>query len=160
MQQLGLQSRGISAISSIKIVPLSHISNFPALVRSAPVNRPRSYPNSSLSNSSLARAAQFILTNLNPDLTRKLVDQPGGHLFSSSALANDKHGNIHLRQQLCLRAELAHGWTSRDKERLITALLDVLIAISRSALLPLCLRDIKWCLMTASSCSFCRGRTR
>ena len=53
----------ISPISSSNIVPVSACSNLPIRVVAAPVNAPRSWPNSSLSSSSAGSAAQFTFTN-------------------------------------------------------------------------------------------------
>jgi hypothetical protein len=53
----------MSPHSSRKSVPPSLASNFPSRRATAPVNAPFSWPNSSLSTSSRASAAQFILTN-------------------------------------------------------------------------------------------------
>jgi hypothetical protein len=53
----------MSPISSRKIVPPSATSNKPRFFATAPVNAPRSWPNSSLSINSGGIAAQLTLTN-------------------------------------------------------------------------------------------------
>ena len=55
--------RLMSPISSRKIVPPSATSNLPRRSATAPVNAPRTWPNSSLSMSSSGIAAQFTSTN-------------------------------------------------------------------------------------------------
>ena len=62
VEQLGLQERGISPISSSMIVPRLANSNLPTRDDCAPVKAPRSCPNSSLSSSSDGRAAQLTFT--------------------------------------------------------------------------------------------------
>ncbi len=59
---LAWRGSGSSLISSRKMVPLLASSNFPGFSRWAPVKAPRSYPNSSLSKSSLGSAAEFTFT--------------------------------------------------------------------------------------------------
>src|SRR5271167_4162172 len=60
---LGCSSTGRSPISSRKIVPVSAISNLPARRSEAPVNDPRSCPNSSLSSRPCGIAEQLTATN-------------------------------------------------------------------------------------------------
>ena len=62
----------ISAISSRKIVPPPAASNRPISRRTAPVNAPRSWPNSSLSNRVSGREAQ--LTARNGAALRPLIE--------------------------------------------------------------------------------------
>ena len=59
---LAWRGSGSSLISSRKMVPLLASSNLPGFSRWAPVKAPRSYPNSSLSKSSLGSAAEFTFT--------------------------------------------------------------------------------------------------
>ena len=76
---------GIELISSRKIVPWWAISNFPGCPSVlAPVNAPRSYPNSSLSASSSGIAAQLTVTK-GPFARRSLVvDRLGEELLPRS----------------------------------------------------------------------------
>ena len=62
-RSLACSGKLMSPISSRNIVPWLANSNLPGLCWSAPVNAPRSKPNSSDSSSSVGSAAQFTLTN-------------------------------------------------------------------------------------------------
>lgn len=62
-QQLGLQARGISDISSRRMVPPSASSNLPGWAAMAPVKEPFSWPNRVASSMLSGIAAQLIAMN-------------------------------------------------------------------------------------------------
>src|SRR6266498_1093663 len=82
-------STGTSPISSRKSVPPSASSKRPGFEPTAPVNAPRSYPNSSLSTRSFGMAAQFTLMSGLSRLHDDLVDRldRGGLAHEGRALA-------------------------------------------------------------------------
>ena len=71
-----------SPISSRKIVPPCATSNRPGLARSAPVNAPRSWPNSSLCSRLSCSAAHSTTTNGRSRARAARVDQLGDHLLA------------------------------------------------------------------------------
>ena len=77
----------------------------PSRRRSAPVNAPFSWPNSSLSSRLSGTAAQFTATNGPPAPAARPVDRPGDELLAGAALAQQQHGGVALGD----RADLAHG---------------------------------------------------
>ena len=89
-----------SPTSSRKIVPPSASSNLPRRSAAAPVNAPFSWPNSSLSISSVGIAAQLTLTN-GPGRERALAMHVRREQFLARArLAREQHADVrprHLR---------------------------------------------------------------
>ncbi len=69
-------------------------SNLPGLCWMAPVNAPRSNPNSSDSSSSDGSAAQLTLTNGLVPPRRRLVDGARDQLLAGTALAANQHGDV------------------------------------------------------------------
>src|SRR5205807_2081338 len=98
------------------MVPLSASSNLPGFSLVAPVKAPRSWPNSSLSRSSLGSAAQLIFTNGLPRRTRRR--RAGGLLGGADGSAAALDGLAQLFRldgldQVVARAEphrLDHGF--------------------------------------------------
>ena len=87
---LGCNSSGRSPISSRNSVPAPAISNLPARRSAAPVNAPRSWPNSSLSSRPCGMAEQ--LTATNGARRRALeVDRARHQFLAGAALAADQH---------------------------------------------------------------------
>src|SRR5438874_10842641 len=95
----------ISAISSRKIVPLLASSNFPGLLRTAPVKAPCSNPNSSDSSNSpesgvgkevVARMIHLRPKRRNHPLLAQM-DHPRAHLLAYVAFSTDQHPHRHRR---------------------------------------------------------------
>ena len=72
-------------------MPRCATSSSPARARFAPVNAPRSWPNSSLSSSDSARPAQLTATNSCARRGPARVDQPGDELLAGAGLALEDH---------------------------------------------------------------------
>ena len=53
------------------------------------------------------------------------MDQTGNRAFSTSGLSQNEHGNICLRQQFSLRAELLHDGTDAEEEFVLAECLDI-----------------------------------
>ena len=85
---------GMSPTSSRNSVPPSAYSNLPLRSRSAPVNAPLTWPNSSLSRmfSLERRAVQRPRTACSPRAV--LVDRLGHQLLAGAGLALDQHGGV------------------------------------------------------------------
>ena len=83
---------GISPISSRKSVPPVAASNRPGLSRSAPVNAPLTYPNSSDSSRFSGMAPQFTGDERAVAAVALVVDQAGDELLAGAALAGDQDG--------------------------------------------------------------------
>ena len=83
-------------------------SNRPTLSRSAPVNAPLTWPNSSLSSRLGDRAAQWTLTNGRPARGLVVVDRLGEQLLAGAALAADQHRGRAGGDLAHLLQELAH----------------------------------------------------
>ena len=100
-QDLGLHARsGMSPISSRKSVPSRASSKRPGLARTAPVNAPRSWPNSSDSSRPSGIAAQFTGTN-GPSLRAlEPVDGAGQDFLAGAALALDEDRHVGGRRAL------------------------------------------------------------
>src|ERR1700728_5178943 len=49
----------------------------------------------------------------------QLVDQPPQNFLAGSALAQEKHGNIYIRHECGLGANLAHGGAGSDEENVV-----------------------------------------
>jgi hypothetical protein len=81
----------MSPISSSSSVPPWASSKRPFFCPVAPVNAPRSCPNSSLSISSRGIAAQLTLMNGPLAPLARLVDRPRHQLLAGAALALDQH---------------------------------------------------------------------
>ena len=89
-------------------------SNLPIRWRSAPVNAPFSWPNSSLSSSASGMAAQLIARNGRSARLRVLVDGAGDQFLAGAALAEDQHVHV-LRGDAADRlAHLLHGRAAAD----------------------------------------------
>ena len=102
----------MSPISSRKSVPPSACSNLPMRLRSAPVNAPFSWPNSSLSRSDSGIAAQLIARNGFVGAGGVLVDRAGDEFLAGAALAEDQHRHV-LRGDAADRlVHLLHGRAS------------------------------------------------
>ncbi len=82
----------MSPTSSRKSVPLSASSKRPFLSRSAPVNAPRTWPNSSLSSSVSVSAAQFSERNGLRARGPLRVDRARDQLLAGARLALDEDG--------------------------------------------------------------------
>ena len=86
-----------SPTSSRKMVPPSASSNLPRRMAAAPVNAPFSWPNSSLSMSSVGMAAQLTFTN-GPGRERALaMDVRRQQLLARPRLAREQHADIRSR---------------------------------------------------------------
>ena len=81
-------------------------SNLPACCRSAPVNEPRSCPNSSESSSVSGRLAQFVCTNGPFSGGERPWIRRAGERLARPALAREQHGDVGLG------AETMRGETS------------------------------------------------
>ena len=116
---------GSSPISSRKSVPPSASSNRPGLLSVAPVNAPRTWPNSSLSNSVSTTAEQLTVTKRRsrrgPDLMQRARDE----LLAGAGLAGDERG-AHVRRQPANHAEqLLHHRAAADHAAELEPLGDV-----------------------------------
>ena len=107
----------ISPISSRNIVPWFANSNLPGFCWIAPVNAPRSKPNSSDSSSSVGSAAQFTFTNGLSRRERASVDRAGDELLAGAALAADQHGDVGVRDALDQLADLGHALAVAEEHR-------------------------------------------
>ena len=72
-------------------MPFDASSNLPSCCRCAPVNAPRSWPNSALSASSRGIAARLTAMNGASGVARLAVNQPRQQLLAGAALAEDQH---------------------------------------------------------------------
>ena len=79
-------------------MPPSACSKTPTLVSIAPVNAPRTWPNSSLSNSVSTTAEQLIVTNRRALRGPSAVQRARHQLLAGAGLAGDQHG-AHVRRQ-------------------------------------------------------------
>ena len=124
-------SSDMSPISSRKSVPPSASSNRPRRRATAPVNAPRSWPNSSDSISSSGMAAQLTSTN-GPSRARRLrVDGARDQLLARAALAVDEDAPVGRRRDGDLLAQLL------DEAALADDLLAALELLAQVAVLPL-----------------------
>ena len=120
----------MSPTSSMNTVPPWACSNLPMRRRSAPVNAPRSWPNSSLSSSGSGMAAQLIARKGASAAAAVLIDRPGHQLLSRPAFAEDQHGHV-LRGDAADRlVELLHR--RRAAHQLVAFRLRLLLARDRS----------------------------
>ena len=87
----------MSPTSSRKSVPPLACSKRPVRWRSAPVNAPRSWPNSSDSSSVSGSAAQFTLTNGPPARGDAAWIRPGDQLLAGAGLAGEQHRRARRR---------------------------------------------------------------
>ena len=77
-------------------------------VVAAPVNAPRSWPNSSLSSSSAGSAAQLTLTNGRLRRVERWWIARADQLLADAALAADQHGDVAVGHLLDDRRDAAH----------------------------------------------------
>ena len=89
-------------------MPPSASSNLPRRSATAPVNAPRTWPNSSLSISSSGIAAQFTSTNGRRAARLDRVDRPRDQFLAGAVLAVDQHAAVGRRRHRHLLAQLAH----------------------------------------------------
>ena len=89
-------------------MPPSATSNLPRRSATAPVNAPRTWPNSSLSISSSGIAAQLTSTNVAVAPAAQRVDRPRDQLLAGAVLAVDQHAAVGRRRHRDLLAQLAH----------------------------------------------------
>src|ERR1700682_3210843 len=99
----------MSPISSRNIVPWLANSNLPGLFWIAPVNAPRSKPNSSDSRSSVGSAAQFTLTNGFLARGRGGGGRPRDELLARSGLSANQHRDVGVGHALDQIAHLDHA---------------------------------------------------
>ena len=85
-------------------MPPSACSNMPTLVSLAPVNAPRTWPNSSLSNSVSTTAEQLSGMKRRAWRGPSRVQRLGDQLLAGAGLAGDQHG-AHVRRQAADRIE-------------------------------------------------------
>jgi hypothetical protein len=104
-------SGSISPISSRNRVPPSASSMSPGFIPAAPVNAPRSCPNSSLSSTSRGSVAAVDGHEGLIPAGRAIVDRAGDQLPAGAALAEDQHRGLgrrdavdHAEHVECMRA--------------------------------------------------------
>ena len=100
---------GMSPASSKNTVAPSASSNNPCRDPSAPVNAPRTWPNSSLSTSVGLSEARWIGTNGSLGPRRMAMNGPGDQLLAGAAFAGDQHRGIGRRDQRDALEHLLHG---------------------------------------------------
>ena len=83
-------------------------SNLPARCSVAPVNAPRSWPNSSLSSSSRGIAEQLMRDERPAPARRVVVDDLGDELLAGAALALDEHRRVGIRDAADRLVDLLH----------------------------------------------------
>ena len=101
---LACVASGMSPISSRNSVPPLAAAKRPSRRRSAPVNAPFSWPNSSDSSRVSGTAAQFTARNRPPRRRARPVDGLRHELLAGAALPQQEHGGVALGH----RADLAH----------------------------------------------------
>ena len=89
-------------------MPPSATSNLPRRSATAPVNAPRTWPNSSLSISSSGIAAQLTSTNGAGAPAAERVDRARDQLLAGAVLAVDQHAAVGRRGHRDLLAQLPH----------------------------------------------------
>ena len=98
-QHLGLRlRRSCRRLRRGRSCPRSAISNLPICFSVAPVNAPRSWPNSSDSISSSGIAAQLTWTNRSLRAQAAAMDRPRDQFLADAALAEDQHGRVGRRR--------------------------------------------------------------
>ena len=107
----------MSPISSRNIVPWLANSNLPGLCWIAPVNAPRSKPNSSDSSSSVGSAAQFTLTNGLSRRSDEAAERPRDQLLAGAALAADQDGDVGVGDALDQVPDLGHPLAVAEEHR-------------------------------------------
>ena len=105
---LAWSAGGMSPTSSSSSVPPSASSNRPILRRSAPVNDPFSWPNSSLSSSESFKTAQLSATNGPARRRVGRVDRLGDQLLARPGLALDQDRRADRADLLDQVEDLAH----------------------------------------------------
>ena len=93
-------------------MPPSASANLPFLVVVAPVNAPRTWPNSSDSSSVSGIAAQFTLMSGMLALRAAVVDRARDQLLAGAGLAGDEH------RALGLARPARRGWITSSIARL------------------------------------------
>ena len=111
---LAWSASGISPISSRNSVPPFAASKKPTLRRSAPVNAPFSWPNSSLSSSDSGSAAQLMPRWAPRCAARALVDRFGHELLADAGLAEDQHGHRGVGDAIDERVHAPHRGIDHD----------------------------------------------
>ena len=81
-------------------MPFDASSNFPSCWRCAPVNAPRSWPNSALSASSRGNRREVHRDERRLGVARLAVNEPRQQLLAGAALAEDQHRRRQLRDLL------------------------------------------------------------
>ena len=142
----------MSPISSRNIVPWLANSNLPGLCWMAPVNAPRSKPNSSDSSSSVGSAAQFTFTNGLSRAERRRVERPRDQLLAGAALAANEHGDVGVGDALDQVAHLGHPLAVAEQHRVARLRLQ-LLAQRRDLAAQLVLLAARWSSGTSSSAS-------
>src|SRR5689334_7048541 len=57
------------------------------------------------------------------------MDQPRHHFLTGSALAKQQDWNVDVRNQLCLRSNLAHDRAGSDEEYVVTQIFDLTMSV-------------------------------
>ena len=107
--------RLMSPISSKNSVPPSACRSLPAYAVCAPVNAPRSKPNSSLSSSPSGMAAQLMLTSGRRGPRAVPMDPRGDALLARARFAGDQHVAIGCGDLRKILLHFAHGATRADE---------------------------------------------
>ena len=128
---LACRSSRRSPISSRNSVPPVASSNLPSCCLCAPVNEPRSWPNSVLSTSSCGIADRLTAMNGASPPARLAVEQPRQQLLAGAALAEDQHRRRQLRD-LVHQVDDVADLPARPDQELALALLGDLRAQRRS----------------------------
>ena len=95
-------------------MPPCAASNTPAFDSTAPVNAPRTWPNSSLSNSVSTTAEQLIVTNGLLRRGARVMERARRQLLAGAGLAADQHDLGVRRQPLDEAEHLLHHRTAAE----------------------------------------------
>ena len=102
-------------ISSRKIVPPSASAKRPFLVKLAPVNAPRTWPNSSDSSSVSGIAAQLTLMSGMSRWRAARVNRTRDELLAGAGLAGEEHRAARFGDELCPADHVEHGAAAADE---------------------------------------------